>query len=212
MESSEQEIINRILNDAKEEADFVVKKAEESAQSLLEKQRQQARKEAEKNANTILKRAANDAAIIRGKTVDDIRRQATWSVLSEKNRLLQTVLDKAKQKLLDMKKTPKYVVMLETLTVDAASVLGGGQLTVHLNDKDSTLKLDLEKAAKEVSARTGVKTNLSISEEPIADAGVVVKTLDGKVFVDNTFGAILRRREKELKIEISKILFGSVDG
>ena len=63
------------------------------------------------------------------------------------------------------------------------------------------------KLEKEITAQTGVKTKLCLSEEHIATAGVVVKAVDNRVFVDNTFESILRRREKELKPKIAKILF-----
>jgi len=211
MESSQQEIINRILKEATEEAELIIKKAKESAESLLANQRQTARANAEKEANSILKRAKNEAEIIRAKTITDIKRQSSWTVLSEKNRLIKNVLDSVKQRLIALKKSPKYIPLLEKLTVDAGSALGGGMLIVFLNEPDSKLQLNLENVAKEITAKTGIETKLSLSQEHIQNAGVVVKTVDNKIFVDNTFESILKRQEKELKIKIAKILFSSID-
>ena len=211
MESSEQEIINRILKDAAEEADLIVEKSKKSAELLLENQRHDARNGAQKEANVILKRAKNEAEIIRGKTATDIRRQAGWTVLSEKNRLLQKVLDEVKDRLVNMKKTASYVPLLENLIVDAGCVLGGGTLIVLLNEKDSTLQLNFAQLTKQITARTNNKTKLTLAKEHIQSAGVMVKTVDNKIFVDNTFESIVNRREKELKTKIAKILFSSIE-
>lgn len=209
MESSQQEIINRILKDATDEAELIINKAKESAELLLENQRLSAHANAQKEANSILKKAQNEAEIIRGKTANNIRRQSVWIVLSEKNRIIKNVLDSVKQRLIDLKKTSKYVPFLEKLTVDAGSALGGGTLTVFLNKTDSKLQLNLEKLAKQITSETGVETKLSLSKENIDSSGVVVKTADNKIFVDNTFESILKRQEKELKIKIAKILFNT---
>ncbi|MDG6222767.1 MAG: V-type ATP synthase subunit E family protein [Candidatus Bathyarchaeota archaeon] len=211
MEFSQEEIINRILNEATAEAELTIKKAKESAELLLENQRQTACANAEKEANSILKRAQNEAELIRLKTITDIKRQADWIVLSEKNRLIENVIDSVKQRLMDLEKTSKYVPLLEKLTVEAGSALGGGMLTVFLNKTDSKLKLNFDKLAKEITSKTGVETKLSFSNENITAAGVVVKTFDNKIFVDNTFDSILRREEKELKIKIAQILFKSIE-
>jgi V/A-type H+-transporting ATPase subunit E len=211
VESPEQDIVNRILKDATQEAEQIVKSAKMSAESLLEKQRQSGRDDAQKQANTILRRAQNEADIIRGKTSSDIRRQASWSVLSEKNRLIQKVIDEAKNRLFDIEKTPQYVQFLEKLTVDAGSVLGGGELMVLLNQKDSKLQSSFSKLAKKITEATGVKTNLSRSEQDLATSGILIKKVESKIFVDNTIEAIFKRQEKQLKLKIAKILFATVN-
>ncbi len=211
MESSEQDIITRILKDANEEAELIVKNAKTSAELLLEKQRQSGRNDAQKQANTLLKRAQNEAQIIRGKTNSDIQRQASWSVLSEKNRLIQKVIDTVSNQLVDLKNTPKYVLFLEKLTVESGSVLGGGNLTPHLSEDDSKIRLNLSKLAKEITKKTGTKTKLSLSNEHILTPGVLVKKVEDNIFVDNSFESILKRQQKQLKLKIAKILFAPID-
>jgi vacuolar-type H+-ATPase subunit E/Vma4 len=60
---------------------------------------------------------------------------------------------------------------------------------------------------KKIADGTGVKTRLKISKQQTKAVGVIVKTNDGKIFVDNTFEAILSRRERELRLKIARILF-----
>ena len=207
MESSDNKIIDRILNDAREEAKAVIKEAKRSAEMLLEKQRQLASHSAEKEVYSLLKRAENEAAVIKGKVTTDIKRRAGWSVLSEKERLVTSVLNEVKNRLVNLQKSEEYLPVLEKLIVDAGTVLDGGTLEVVLNENDSSLPLKLNKLEKKIADGTGVKTQLKISKQQIKAVGVIVKTNDGKIFVDNTFEAILSRRERELRLKIARILF-----
>ena len=209
MESTGNEIIDRILKDAREEAETIVKDAQKSAETIIEKQRQSARHSAEKEAHSLLKRAENDADIIRGKVATDIKRRAGWIVLSEKNRLITNVLNEVKKRLVNLKKSEEYVPVLEKLIVDAGAVLGGGMLEVVLNENDSTL-VKLNKLEKKISDRSSVDTQLKFSEQKTKAFGVIVKTIDDRIFVDNTFEAILSRRERELRLKITRILFSNV--
>jgi len=209
MESLGQRIIDRILKDAREEAETIVKDAQKSAETIIEKQRQSARHSAEKEAHSLLKRAENDADIIRGKVATDIKRRAGWIVLSEKNRLITNVLNEVKKRLVNLKKSEGYVPVLEKLIVDAGAVLGGGMLEVVLNENDSTL-VKLNKLEKKISDRSSVDTQLKFSEQKTKAVGVIVKTIDDRIFVDNTFEAILSRRERELRLKITRILFSNV--
>jgi len=207
MESSDNKIIDRILNDAREEAKAVIKEAKRSAEMLLEKQRQLASHSAEKEVYSLLKRAENEAAVIKGKVTTDIKRRAGWSVLSEKERLVTSVLNEVKNRLVNLQKSEEYLPVLEKLIVDAGTVLDGGTLEVVLNENDSSLPLKLNKLEKKIADGTGVKTRLKISKQQIKAVGVIVKTNDGKIFVDNTFEAILSRCERELRLKIARILF-----
>jgi vacuolar-type H+-ATPase subunit E/Vma4 len=211
MESSGKEILDRILKDAREKAESIIVDARKSAETVIEKQRQSARQNAEKKAASLLKRAANDADIIRGKVSTDIKRQAGWIVLSEKNRLITSVLNEAKKRLVNMQKSEDYVTVLEKLIVHASTVLGGGMLEVVLNENDSKLAIKFDKLEKEISDRSGVRTQLEVSEQKTKDVGVIVKTIDDQIFVDNTFEAILSRRERELRLKIARILFSNMD-
>jgi len=130
--------------------------------------------------------------------------------LSEKNRLIASVLNEAKNRLVKMQKSEEYLQVLRKLITDAAAVLGGGMLEVLLCEKDLALPLNFDILEKEISNRIGLDTNLRLSNQQIMDAGVIVKTVDNKFFVDNTFKGILGRRERELRLKIAQILFSNV--
>jgi vacuolar-type H+-ATPase subunit E/Vma4 len=210
VELSGHEILDRILVDAKEKAENILEDAKRSAERILLKEKQTACHKAKKEAHSILKKAKNDADLIRGRVTSDIKRRAGWMVLSEKNRLITEVLDEVKKSLLNLKKS-EYVLFLEKLIIDASIVLGGGILEVILNENDSTLPINLVSLEKKISDRTGFNTQIKLSKQKTSKAGVLVKTKDSRIFVDNTFEAILRRRERELRLKIARILFNTVN-
>lgn len=208
MESEVQEIVNQIIRDSREKAKSLVEEARKSAEMMLEKKRDSARRKAGEEVFSMLKRAESEAETIRGTVFTDVRRKASWSVLSEKERLVTGVLNEVKTRLGALSQSKKYISILETLIVDAGTVLGGGALEILLNRRDSTLPLKLNVLAKRIAEKTEKKTQLRLSKQEIENfGGAVVKTVDGRIVADNTFEAIIERREKELRFKIAKILF-----
>ena len=209
MESATNRISEKILEDAREKAKIIVEEAKKASKLMVEKRKQSARYSAEKDAIPILKRSENEVDIIRGKITTDIKRQASWMVLSEKDLQITRVLKEVKNKLINLQKSEKYLPVLENLIVNAGIVLGGRKLKIILNENDSKLPVKLDKLEKKIADETGAKTELIISKKQTKAVGVIVKTNDEKIFVDNTFEAILRRRERELRLKVARILFST---
>jgi vacuolar-type H+-ATPase subunit E/Vma4 len=208
MESEMHGIVDRILDDSRKKAKSIIKEARKSADMMLEKQKESARRKAGEKVSSMLKKTESDLATIRGTVFTDVRRKASWTVLYEKERLVTNILDEVKTKLEALSQSKKYISILETFIVDTGTILGGGTLEVLLNKRDSTLPLKLNVLAKAITEKTNKKTQLKLSKQKIeAFGGAVVKTVDGKIVADNTFEAILKRREKELRFKIAKILF-----
>ena len=208
MEIPENGIIERILKDAREEAKTIVENAQMYSQTTIEEQRKSARQNAEKVANMLLKKAENEANIIGEKVYTDVKRQAGWTVLFEKNRLITEVLEEVKTRLLDMQKKPqKHRKILERLIVNAGTALGGGELQILMNEKDAQLPFVLDELEKEISDRTRVNTQLRVSFQHITAVGVVVKRGDDRIFVDNTFEARTTRFMDAIRTRVAKELF-----
>lgn len=208
MKEETQRITDQILVDAREDARSIIVEARRSAEMMMEKQRGLGCQKAQERVSSILSKAKNEADIARGMVFTDVKRKAGWMILSEKERLMASVLDEAKSQLAALAKTKKYVPELERIIVDAGTELGGGKLQVVLNKHDSALPLRLDAMSKLISERTGNKTELVLSKERIeSSGGAVVKTADGKIVLDNTFEAMLKRRERNLRLKIAKILF-----
>ncbi|UCE28522.1 MAG: hypothetical protein JSV85_04365 [Candidatus Bathyarchaeota archaeon] len=210
MESTVQRFTDRILKDARKEAKSIIDKAKRSAEMLLEDRRQSGHQKAKEDTYSLLKRAESEAEIVRGRIATDTKKKASWLVLSEKEHLVTDVLDEVKRKLGDLQKSEKYGSILERMIVDAGEILGGGRLEVMLNKNDSTRPLKIDMLSEAITEKTGVKTHLRPSKQKIeAIGGAVIKTVGGRIIVDNTFEAILKRREKELRFKIARILFSN---
>jgi len=208
VESEAQKITDQILTDAKEDAKYIIIDARKEAEMMQERQGELGRQKAAERVSSIVGKARNESDITRGMVFTDIRRKAGWMILSEKERLITNVLDEAKSRLTALAKTEKYMPELERMILDAGIALGGGELQVLLNERDSALPLKLNAISKAVSEKTGNRTELKLSKERTkASGGVVVKSTDGKVILDNTFEAMLKRRERELCLKIARILF-----
>ena len=208
MESEAQKITDQILIDAKEDAKSVIVEARKSAEMMLERQSEVGRQKAAERVSSVVSRARNESDITRGMVFTDIRRKAGWMVLSEKERLITDVLNEAKSRLTALAKTEKFMPELERMILDAGIALGGGELQIILNERDSALPLKLNAISKAISEKTDNRTELKLSKERTkASGGVIVKSADGKVVLDNTFEAMLKRREKDLRLKIARILF-----
>jgi vacuolar-type H+-ATPase subunit E/Vma4 len=129
-------------------------------------------------------------------------------MLSEKERLVTSVLDEVKTRLKSFSRSEKYVPFLQKLIVDAGVVLAVDMLEVSLSEQDATLPLKLNMLQKKIMEKTGKETKLEISNERIKSVGgCVIRTYNGRIVIDNTFPALLKRRERSLRFEISKTLF-----
>ncbi|UCD96124.1 MAG: hypothetical protein JSV35_06415 [Candidatus Bathyarchaeota archaeon] len=207
MESKIQKIAQHILDDAMEESKSIVDDAQRSVDVLVEKRKHLALQNAEKETQARIKNARREAEIIVGKVTMEMKREAHWKVLSEKENLTSIVFEKVMERLLKLVESEDYIPILEKLVIDACSTLGGGNLEIIMNENKSSRQLNLTSLESVITELTGVETQLTVAKQIIQSLGVKVKTMDGKIEVDNTFEAIMKRREKELRFKIMKILF-----
>jgi len=128
--------------------------------------------------------------------------------LSEKEPLVTSVLEEVMNKLKVFSQSGNYLPFLQKLIVDTGIALGGEKLEVILSEQDETLPLEASMLTKNIIEKTGKEIELMISNTKIKSfGGCVVRTHDGRIIIDNTFSDILKRREREFRFEIAKILF-----
>ena len=201
-------ITETILQEAKESAESIIQEAQKSVEAMLEKQRQLGIQRANELTPSILKKAESEAEVNKLSITANAKIKANWTVLSKKEQWITAVLNETKNKLRILTKSKEYIPILERLITEAGIILGGKELEVLLNKQYSTLPLKLDELSKEISEKTGFETKLRLSEENTkVMGGAMVRTTNGKVIMDNTFDDILRRREKDLRSKIAKILF-----
>ncbi len=201
-------ITEMILEEAKKSAEGILQEAEKSAKDILKKQKQRGAQKANETAKILLKKAESEAELNKLNSIANSKIKANWVILSKKETWIDNVLNEAKNELKTMTQTKKYLPILEKLITEAGVILGGKDLEVLLNQQDSALYLRLDNIAKKITEKTGFETKLKLSEQKLeVIGGAIVRIANGKVIMDNTFDDILRRREKDLRFEIEKILF-----
>jgi len=197
-----------IVTEAKKSAEHILQDAEKTAKDTIKKQKQLGLQRGNEAAKTLLRKAKSEAEFDKLNSIANSQIKAKWVILSKKETWIDNVLDEARNELKTLTHSKKYLPILEKLIIKAGVILGAKDLEILLNEHDSALPLKLNTLAKEIGDKTGFKTKVKLSKEnPQVIGGVAVRTADGKVIMDNTFDDILRRREKELRSEIARILF-----
>lgn len=207
MEST-QAITRELLQEAKNTAKHVIQEAKDAVKDIVEKQKHRGASRASEATRLIFRRAENEAGMIKLSMTAEAKMKANWAVLSKKEQWITAVINETKNRLVTFTRSKEYISVLEGMIKDASITLSGRELEVSLNERDSTLPLKLDKISREISEKTKLKTKLSLSKKKIeAIGGVMIRTEDGKVIMDNTFDDIIRRREKDIRLKTAKILF-----
>lgn len=203
-----QRITNQILQNARENAKSILIKAHKSSEMMIEKQKELARQNSLEEVSSILKKAEGEAEVNRKTIIADAKKRASWMALSEKERLVTSVLEEVMNKLKVFSQSGNYLPFLQKLIVDTGIALGGEKLEIILSEQDETLPLEPIMLTKNIIEKSGKEVEVMISNTKIKSiGGCVVRTLDGRIIIDNTFSDILKRREREFRFEIAKILF-----
>ncbi|MFX1486286.1 MAG: V-type ATP synthase subunit E [Promethearchaeota archaeon] len=198
----------KIIEDAEKTAKEIIKEVGKERQRIL-KQDQETLKEAMAKS---VKQAEEEAALLRQQQLAEAKVRAKRRILTTKEQLLETAFEEAKKKLAKLTKETKYGKILEDLILNAAINLNGGSLEVSFTGESAEGGVNLKKIADEVTNKTKKTTTMTVSKDNVnATGGVIVRTADGKIEVDNTFDALLDRFKRELRPSIAGVLFQAAD-
>ena len=201
-------LIEALLSEAHEIAEKIIQDVKKTVQSTLEEQRKKGRERAREFVISIDKKSQKDSVIIKLRNTYSAESKAKWLILEKKHELINNVLNQVKDELRTQIKTDKYIHVLENLIVEGGIIVGATDLEVILNERDSTLPLDLEELAEKIGEKTGTKTNITKStKKKDVIGGAIIQTIDGKIVMNNTFEAMLNNSESEIRFKIAQILF-----
>ena len=172
-------IVEALLSEANETAEKIIKDAKKTAQNTLEEQRKKGRERAKEIVISIDKKAQNDFKIIKLRDTASAENEAKWLILEKKQALIENVINQVKDELATLIKTDEYIHVLENLIVEGGIIVGETDLEVMLNERDSTLPLDLDKLAEIISKKTGKMTKITKSQKLIdVMGGAIIQTPD----------------------------------
>lgn len=205
-ESTEKTLIDEVLTDAKRQAERTLQSARQDADSILTTARQHA---ANLKMN-ILDAARQKLDHDRGLLLADLPHQRQIHSLQTKEDVLTTLFDQALTALRS-RRGYDIVASLTELAVQGISELGGDAFTLELAPPDvQALGERLrDNVAARVQQATGKKPPLTVvASASIADGGVIIRSANGRIMIDNSFATRLRRARQALRTDIAQMLFG----
>ena len=95
-------------------------------------------------------------------------------------------------------------VLHDVVVADVESL----EVLVNPRDKGLLSEAEVSRISAETGKELGTSISLRVSEEPLTCiGGVVVRSADGKVRVDNTFEARIERFRETIRTHVAKELF-----
>ena len=194
-----EKITDRILSEAREEAEAIKAEASAKAEEILADYEGQAKETYEARMESGKKEAA-DAA---DRKIRAAGLQSRKDVLAAKQEMIEAAYAAAKETILNMPEA-EYIEFLAE-KASRASVSGTEQIA--LNEADQKKIGDaLVKAANEKLAAAGKKAELSLSQETAAiTGGLFLREKD--ISVNCSIDSLMAICREELDVKVSKVLF-----
>ena len=204
-------IAEKIIIDAKKEAQSIIDEAHHQVKLLKENRQNAAIDEAKEDVSAILNRGRREADTLRKRIISEAEREARWVIIAEKEQLVNKVLEGLKDRLQSLINSKDYAKLLENMIVEASTAMECGHLLVHLNKRDKKITLDFNALSNIIADKVGEPTTLeAYYDDTEFIGGLIVKRFENKVVVDYTFDNILQLRERQMKIAIAKVLFEDI--
>ncbi len=196
----------KILADAKEEAQRIISEAENKAKEIM----------LQAKTMTEERKTIDENQMRKG--IEQTRREQISEITTEQNRRLQlfktgivnNIFDEALKRLEKYSDSKQYVGKLKELIVEAGVTLGAGELVFSTNTKDRDLVTNqfLQEISKTVEEKTGKKTVLKLTSDHLeSTGGAVVWKADGSANINNTFEERLRRTKDAMTSDLETIIF-----
>ena len=188
------------MEDAEKKAKDIILKAKSQAERILK----EGEGEAERRYRRIIKEAEERIKSEERMNTAMFEIESRNKILQVKEGLIEEVFKKALNRLREYTSTKEYQECLLRLISEACERIDSDKLIIQLNEKDHQMLT--ERHLNDLSEKIGVKL-LKSNEYVDCVGGVVVKSSDGKIVVNNTFENRLNALKDALRIKIAKILF-----
>ena len=205
MSSGTDKIVSSIMSEAQGKADVIIQDANAEASAIT----QNAEKTADSEKTKILENGVKQSDMRYQQIISEAKMNARRAKLGAKEEVIEAAFNQAtgelKAKAADGDE--EYSDSLAKMIQEAAQEIGHDDLIIHLNEADTNnLKQDLSSSGSTDSFEfEGVKFTLG---EPIkAIGGVILKTSNGDIEVNNTIEARLERFKSILRSEVAEVLF-----
>jgi len=197
----------KIIQDAEAEALRIITQAAKRADEVLEAAKQESSYEEDVDRRRIKDgHQATDQ-----ERVSEAMSEYTALMSSYKSEIMDNIYQETLRRVKVHVDSVEYSFTLEGLIVEAGIALGGGELTVWVNQEDAGKAGGqlLARASAEVSKVAGKETRLTLNKEPLETVGGArLVQAESKATVDNTFEGRLKRLKEQKESELENMVFG----
>ena len=200
-------LAQKIVEDAKAEAGRIVREAEDFMKSLTARRKREGREKGGAEAKQIIESARADAQRIRRSKLSSAKVRSNWMMLMAKEEIIKKTMSLVVEELKKYVASDEYTAYLSKTIEELCVALGAEEVEVLLNEDDLKRGVDVSSISKNVSDRLGKPVRIVVKGERISNiGGVIVRTADGRVAINNTFEEIIARREREIRLAIAQEL------
>jgi len=193
------DIKEKIISDAKNEANKIIKEANSKAKEIKEK----AEKESSEIKVEILNKINQEIVLKKGKIITEANLEAKKNILSTKQEIIDNTFNKALDKIirLDNKLYRKFIKKIILDNVEK----GDETIFISLSDKDKISKDFIQEINRELETK-GKKGNLNLSSSYLQiKGGAVIGS--NNIRKNSSLELIFKKVREDLGIEISQYLF-----
>lgn len=182
-----EKIIERIKNDSEKEINQIKKEADKQATSIINEAKKEARREAEKILVDGKKQGENIQKIMVSKTNQDAKRET----MTSREKIIEECFTKAHHKLSTLKESEYRKIVTKLIQKGSKKLDGKCDLIISRSyDRD-------------IAGNMGFKVIGTIEKS----GGVILKSNNARVTLDQTFDGILKRKKEEIRRKVGKLLF-----
>jgi vacuolar-type H+-ATPase subunit E/Vma4 len=193
------EILERSGADAK----ALIEQAESDAAAV----KAAAKSDAEKFQAETLKKAASQAEAVRKRILSGVHLEVKKRHLQVMEQTLSGIFQQVRDRLEAFRKDKNYGAFLEKLTIEGIEALDSAEIRLLPGATERPLLTRDRLAAIEKEAEKRMKkVSLVLSDQTLADGGVVLVSGDGRTRFDNSFSARIRRYQVELRMTAMKLI------
>ncbi|MHC4301087.1 MAG: V-type ATP synthase subunit E [Planctomycetota bacterium] len=185
----------KILKEARTQADEKKKYSEQKIASLLDEARA---------------KAAEQAEAAKKKIISTAEREVKRRSMRMRDALIQEIMGRVEKKLASMTGDKNYRSVLAGWLTEAAVGLAAQSACVNASPEELKLIDDkmLAEVGRLVRKKTGGKVELKLSEaEPLTHQGVVLTAADGRTAFNNQVRTRMQRNKREVQMLIYDSLF-----
>ncbi len=184
---SVEKIIEQIKKDSNNVVEQILKEADKQANKIVNNAISKAKKE----SREILTNGKKQSESIKKILVSKANQNSKRKIIKVRESIIEECFEKAQRKLIKLE-DEKYKKLITKLIKNGSKKLGG-KCTV--------------KTSRDIDKKIADELGIKVTEKIDATGGIILKSINGKITLDNTFEGILEREKDRIRIKVGKLLF-----